>query len=106
MARHQKVVEADKPGDLSKPAATPAASSDSTAAIQQQQLLQQQLQQQQAVPQYEGRQVSRIVLRTVFFDEATLLVTGQPAPRSGKVLAAVAQHIQQQRLVPCSQVRG
>ena len=49
--------------------------------------------------------MSRIVLRTVFFDKATLLVTGQPAPRSGKVLAAVAQHIQQQRLVPCSQVR-
>jgi hypothetical protein len=55
-------------------------------------------------PQYEGRQVSRIVQRTVFFDKATLLVTVQPAPRSGKVLAAVAQHIQQQRLVPCSQV--
>jgi hypothetical protein len=104
MARHQNVAEADKSVDLSTPAA-PAAPADSTAPAQQQQQLQHQLQQQIAVPQYEGRQVSRIVLRTVFFDEATLLVTGQPAPRSGKVLEAVAQHIQQQQLVPCSQVR-
>ena len=32
-------------------------------------------------------------------------VTGQPARGSGKDLVAVAQHIQQQRLEPCSQVR-
>ena len=80
---------------------------DPTQCQQQQaqhQQLHQQLQQQQAVPQYEGRQVSRLVLRTVFFDEATLLVAGQPAPRSDRVLAAVAQHMQQHQLQPVRQV--
>ncbi len=122
LARHQKMDDGDKSVDLRKRSShdggpTPATQhSDPTAPqqatqqqqhsfdSQQQQVQQQLLQQQQDVPQYEGRQVSRLVLRTVFFDEATLLVTGQPAPRSRKVLAAVAEHIQQHRLQPCTQV--
>ena len=53
-----------------------------------------------------GRQVNRLVLRTVFFDEATLLVTGQPATRSDRALAPVAEHIQQHGLKKCRQVCG
>lgn len=90
-------------------------SSSGPAATSQQQLqLQQQLQQhhdqeqahdqQHELQEHAGREVSRIVLRTVFFDEATLLVTGQPAPRSRIVLLVVKTHIEQHGLKPCRQV--
>jgi hypothetical protein len=125
----QKFDEADKSVNINKGAAsspaprTPAAqpqqldpspsdhqqSSSSQPDVTQQQT-QQQVQQQEQQQQgrelalNEGREVSRLVLRTVFFDEATLMAAGRPAPRSDKALAAVSAHIQQQALPPCTQV--
>lgn len=104
--------EADKSVTINKP---PPAAGSGTADQQhsqqdgnqqQQDIITQQQQRQEQVPMYEGREVSRLVIRTVFFDEATLMATGQPAPRSGKALAAVAAHIQQHQLKRCRQVEG
>jgi hypothetical protein len=100
--------EADKSVNISKPA--PSAAATEAQQPQQQNGNQQQQQgsiiqqQQQQVEMFEGRQVSRLVIRTVFFDEATLMATGQPALRSGKALAALEAHIQQHQLKPCRQV--
>jgi hypothetical protein len=95
-----------QPASTNTPAAAAAGPpGEPNSSNQQQQDIIQQQQQQTDMQQDEGRQVSRLVLRTVFFDEATLLVTGRPAPRSDTVLAAVAAHIQQHKLQPCRQVR-
>jgi hypothetical protein len=105
----QAYAEADKSSNINKPAdaATAAQQAQLQTSIEQQQPQQEGSiiqQQQQQVEMYAGRQVSRLVLRTVFFDEATLMATGQPAPRSAKALAALAAHIQQYQLKPCRQV--
>lgn len=117
----QKFDEADKSVNINKGAASAPAPHASTAQPQQldqtapgdpqhpsssQPDVTQQQQQQPGhqVELHAGREVSRLVLRTVFFDEATLVAAGQPAPRSGKALAAVLAHIQQHTLPPCTQV--
>lgn len=106
MARHQGADSADNQSVATNTLAAAAAAvpQEPNSSTQQQQDIIQQQQQQTDMQQDEGRQVSRLVLRTVFFDEATLLLTGRPAPRSDTVLAAVAAHIQQHKLPPCRQV--